>query len=285
MRARAPSRLVLRTTRGGAPGMRRSADHGNFAQEWPSERWHAGERRGTNGVEFRIDRSTPMDAATSLDDTVRKAQDILWDALPPVTRGRCRARDLARQLPGVCAAREPAYARRYLGMAGQDAVGVVDHFGRSGAECSTGDSARHDPERATAELSLALSEPKAHAKRVWQLLQALVSLAVANHLQTVVVQPPAAETHLTASRWKRPAADRTTLNLGAVAARFGAGLSARTLRKRADLRHCGLCDESGEQQQRHTVASHMTRQRRFGVTASVFGVSGTIEGAAISRSR
>jgi hypothetical protein len=57
------------------------------------------------------------------------------------------------------------------------------------------------------------------------------------------------------------------------------------LRKRADLRHCGLGDESGEQQQRHTVASHMTRQRRFGVTASVFGVSGTIEGAAISRSR
>jgi hypothetical protein len=24
-----------------------------------------------------------MDAATSLDDTVRKAQDIMWDALPP----------------------------------------------------------------------------------------------------------------------------------------------------------------------------------------------------------
>jgi hypothetical protein len=37
MRARAPSRLVRRTTRGGAPSMRRSADHGNFAQEWPSE--------------------------------------------------------------------------------------------------------------------------------------------------------------------------------------------------------------------------------------------------------
>jgi hypothetical protein len=31
--------------------------------------------------------------------------------------------------------------------------------------------------------------------------------------------------------------------------------------------------------------SHMTRQRRFGVAASVFGASGTIEGAAISRSR
>ena len=114
---------------------------------------------------------------------------------------------------------------------------------------------------------------------------ALVSLAVADHLQTVVVQPPAAETHLTASRWKRPAADRTTLNLGAVAARFGAGVSTRTLRKRAELRHRGLGDESGEQQQRHTEVSHMTRQRRFGVAASVFGASGTIEGAEISRSR
>jgi hypothetical protein len=36
------------------------------------------ERRGQNGVKFRIDLEPPMDAATSLDDAVRQAQDIMW---------------------------------------------------------------------------------------------------------------------------------------------------------------------------------------------------------------
>jgi hypothetical protein len=108
--------------------MRRSADHGNFAQEWSNERWHAGERRGTNGVEFRIDRSTPMDAATSLDDTVRKAQDILWDALPPGAVRRSAVRKLRDLLgsPEVGAAlaispdNYPAFALRESRLALED---------------------------------------------------------------------------------------------------------------------------------------------------------------------
>jgi hypothetical protein len=41
------------------------------------------ERASRNGVVLGLTGSSPMNAPTSLDETIRRAQDILWSALPP----------------------------------------------------------------------------------------------------------------------------------------------------------------------------------------------------------
>src|SRR3954470_23419226 len=99
-------------------------------QEQPSAGNSGRNGRSRNGVVFGLTRSSPMNAPTSLDETIRRAQDILWSALPPgmartsavielkellwSTQTR-EALALAR-LSGVRVARKPYGARRRVRM-------------------------------------------------------------------------------------------------------------------------------------------------------------------------
>src|SRR3954470_8581453 len=101
-----------------------------IGQEQPSAGNSGRNGRSRNGVVFGLTRSSPMNAPTSLDETIRRAQDILWSALPPgVARSAAvvelkellwstqtrEALALAR-LSGVRVARKPYGARRRVRM-------------------------------------------------------------------------------------------------------------------------------------------------------------------------
>jgi hypothetical protein len=90
------------------------------------------------------------------------------------------------------------------------------------------------------------------------LKQTLVPPAVADHAQTIVVEPTAAQADLATAGWKRPAADGTTLNLRRVRTGAVADLSVRILGKRADLCDGRLRDQGKQQraQNRNSAASH-----------------------------
>ena len=141
-------------------------------QERPSAGNSERNGRSQNGVVFGLTRSSPMNAPTSLDETIRRAQDILWSALPPgVARTSAvvelkellwstqtrEALALQRQLSGVRVARKPYGARRRVRVAGQDLVGVMDDSRRSRAQRCARHSPRFLRERCQAGSSVALT--------------------------------------------------------------------------------------------------------------------------------